>query len=224
MRNIFWQIVGATAAVVAVVVALCSASAVTAAEHYASPSGSALWNESTDIDTPCSLGTANTNVCAGDMVYLRGGVYSSYITPSGTGLSDQERIVFRSYKDENVTVSGTRYAIHLVRKSYITVEGIDFTNCHQFLIIQNGHYNNILNCSFDRNRYESTWMGSWVHDSSTYNRISGCTFSRFGWVMNGDDKGAILDIGYDISTTDATNYNVIENNVFFYGGHHILQL
>jgi hypothetical protein len=102
--------------------------------------------------------------------------------------------------------------------------GIEFSNCQQFLVITNGHYNDIGRCTFDKNKMETTWMGSWVHESSTYNRIHDCTFSRFGWVSNGDDKGAILDIGYDTSTTDATNYNIVENNLFLYGGHHILQI
>jgi len=204
---------------------LAGSTCIHADEHYVSPSGSAAWNRSTDIGTSCSLATANAKVEAGDTVYLRGGVYDSYISPVSTGSSESERITFANYNDEEVTIGATRYAIHLIRKSYISVRGIHFQNCHQFLIIQNGHHNHIIGCTFDRNRYETTWMGSWVHDSSTYNRIEECTFSRFGWVSgDSDDKGAVLDIGYDTSTTDATNYNVIENNIFYYGGHHILHI
>jgi len=203
---------------------LCLPTAVMASDHYVSPEGGATWGESTKIETPCSLVTANRHVMAGDTVHLLGGEYTSYISPVSGGQSEEKRIVFTAANGDTVSISDTRYAIHLVRKSYITVEGIHFTNCHQFLILQNGHYNNILNCSFDRNKYETTWMGSWVHDSSTYNRITGCTFSRFGWVQDGDDKGAILDIGYDTSTTDATDYNVIEDNIFYFGGHHILHI
>lgn len=195
-----------------------------AANHYVSPEGKASWSESTDMNSPCSLASANSHAGAGDTVILRVGNYTSYIAPVNNGRDDDKRLIFRNHDGEKVIISGTRYAIHLDSKSYVTVEGIDFENCHQFLIIRNGHHNNILNCTFDRNKYESTWMGSWVHDSSTCNRIRNCTFSRFGWVLDGDDKGAVLDIGYDTSTTDATNYNVIENNVFFYGGHHILHI
>jgi len=205
-------------------VLLCTGSSTQAADHYVSPTGTASWAESADIGTPCALTTANTSARAGDTVLLRGGTYGSYVSPTASGTSDSDRIVYTNYNDEQVTVEGTRYAIHINKKSYITVRGIYFHLCHQFLIISNGHFNDIDGCTFDRNKYETTWMGSWVHESSTYNRIHDCTFSRFGWVSDGDDKGAVLDIGYDTSTTDATNYNVVENNVFYYGGHHILHI
>ncbi|MFC1607776.1 hypothetical protein ACFL47_07370 [Candidatus Latescibacterota bacterium] len=195
-----------------------------AADYYVSPNGSASWRQSTGIDTPCSLATANEKAHAGDTIYMREGIYDTYIAPHTSGTSDSTRITYTNYRNETVKVEGTRYAVTIDGKSYITVNGIEFQNCQQFLIIINGHYNDIGNCIFNRNKTETTWMGSWVHDSSTFNRIHDCTFSRFGWVKDGDDKGAVLDIGYDTSTTDATNNNVIENNVFFYGGHHILHI
>ncbi len=207
-----------------VLIFISSISGIFANNYYVSPSGSATWSQSTDINTPCPLHTANSHVRAGDTVYLRAGIYDIYIAPDASGKSDSERITYTNYHNEQVNIQGTRYAVYINGKSYISVHGITFHNCHQFLHIENGHYNDISHCIFDRNKYESTWMGSWVHDSSTYNRIHDCTFSRFGWVRDGDDKGAILDIGYDTSTTDATNYNVVENNVFFYGGHHILHI
>lgn len=203
---------------------LYSLSSILAADYYVSPTGSATWSQSSNINTPCSLETANANVLAGDTVCLRGGIYGTYIAPLNSGKSDKGRITYTNYQNERVKIGGTRYAIHIDGRSYTSVKGIEFRNCLQFLIIRNGHYNDIGYCVFDRNQTETTWMGSWVHDRSTFNRIHDCTFSRFGWVSKNDDKGAILDIGYDTSTTDATNYNVIENNTFFYGGHHILQV
>jgi len=203
---------------------MIAASCVMAADHYVSPTGSAPWRQSTDITTPCSLDTANAHARAGDTVRLRAGTYGTYIAPGESGTSERERITYTNYDDERVIIRDARYAIHIDGGSYISVKGIEFHNCQQFLIINNGHHNDIGRCIFDRNKLETTWMGSWVHDSSTYNRIHDCTFSRFGWVRDGDDKGAVLDIGYDTSTTDATNFNVVENNVFFYGGHHILHI
>ncbi|MCE5252533.1 hypothetical protein LLG96_20210 [bacterium] len=195
-----------------------------AAEHYVSPSGTATWSQSANIMTPCALDTANAYVQAGDTVYLRAGVYESHIAPVRSGKSDTERITYACFDNEQVTVEGTRYAIHIVGGSFISVQGINFHDCQQFLIIENGHHNDISRCTFDKNKLETTWMGSWVHDNSTFNRIHDCTFSRFGWVSDDDDKGAVLDIGYDSSTTDDTSFNVVENNVFFYGGHHILHI
>ena len=203
---------------------LFSLSGVPSAEYHVSPDGSATWSRSANSDTPCSLDTANSNARAGDTVCLRGGVYRTWIAPLNSGENNSKRITYTNYQNERVEISGTRYAIFIDGKSYISVTGIQFSNCQQFLIIQNGHHNDIGRCTFDRNQTETIWMGSWVHESSTFNRIHDCTFSRFGWVSDGDDKGAILDIGYDTSTTDASNCNVIENNTFFYGGHHILQI
>ncbi len=201
-----------------------SVSGVMAVDYYVSPTGSAPWSQCTNINTPCSLDTANSHVRAGDTVHLRAGTYGAYIAPGTSGKSDLDRITYTNYNNERVQIRDTRYAIHINSGSYISVNGINFHNCQQFLIIKNGHHNDIGHCTFDRNKLESTWMGSWIHDSSTYNRIHDCTFSRFGWVRDSDDKGAILDIGYDDSTTDAANGNIVENNVFFYGGHHCLQI
>lgn len=202
---------------------ICQTS-VMAAEHYVSPSGSSSWEQSTGTGSPCSLDTANANVRAGDTVYLREGVYSSYIAPKASGRSDAERIVYTAYKSELPVIRDTRYAIHIENGSFISVHGIEFRNCRQFIIMTGGHYNDIGHCLFDKNQTQNEWMGSWVHENSTFNKIHDCIFSRFGWVQEGDDKGVLLDIGYDTSTTDATDCNVIENNVFFYGGHHILHI
>jgi hypothetical protein len=54
-----------------------------AAVHYASPSGSATYANSTNISTPCSAKTAFDNAVAGDTVYFRGGDYSILKTTEG---------------------------------------------------------------------------------------------------------------------------------------------
>jgi len=59
---------------------------VSAAEYYVSPTGTASWSDCTNINTPCSLQTANQNAQAGDVVYLRGGDYiDQSIDPSHGG-------------------------------------------------------------------------------------------------------------------------------------------
>ncbi len=79
--------------------------------HYVSPSGTAAWAASTNINTPCSVTTAMSNAQSGDLVYFRGGTYN-YTGPagptggtyhpvnSGTGDADNQRIIFRSYNGE----------------------------------------------------------------------------------------------------------------------------
>ncbi|MFA6107737.1 MAG: right-handed parallel beta-helix repeat-containing protein [Candidatus Latescibacterota bacterium] len=193
-----------------------------AGDHYVSPSGVATWSASADSRTPCSLDTANVRAQAGDTVLLQTGTYTTGIEPAGSGRAEAEPIAYRAVGP--VVVAGTRYAIHLDGVSYVSVEGVDFRDCEQFLVIRTGHHNRISHCRFEGRRGESQWMGSWVHESSTHNRIQSCVFARFGWVSGGDDKGVLLDIGYDDSTTDASDGNVVEDCAFHGGGHHLLQV
>jgi hypothetical protein len=101
-----------------------------AAVHYVSPTGSATWLQSTNIDTPCSVYTAFANAKAGDTVYFRGGTYnitgtSSWyypdLQPSNSGTSgspinfegyQNEKVIFVA-DDSNSPVFGTR------QKSYV---------------------------------------------------------------------------------------------------------
>lgn len=46
-----------------------------AAVYYVTPNGNAAWPACTNINTPCSPGSAMTNVREGDTVYFRGGDY-----------------------------------------------------------------------------------------------------------------------------------------------------
>ena len=71
-----------------------SISNIFAADYYVSPTGSATWSQSADINTSCSLDTANSHVRAGDKVYLKAGEYGTYIAPLNTGKSDLERITY----------------------------------------------------------------------------------------------------------------------------------
>jgi len=216
----------ALGAACALALAVLAASPASAAAHYVSPAGTATWEASTDIAAPCSLAVANQRARPGDTVYLRGGTYTTAIEPAASGAAADARICFAAYGEEPVVIRGAAHAIHLDGKSYISVRGLACRDCRQFLVIRNGHHNDIGYCSFDRNLTEETWMGSWVHDSSTYNRIHHCAFSRFGWVRvrDGQDMGAVLDIGFDASTTDASDHNVVEACAFFAGGHHLLQI
>jgi hypothetical protein len=201
-----------------------TAVAALAADHYASSTGSATWEQSLDVSTPCSLPTANAHVQPGDAVYLLGGTYRTAIAPARSGTPGDGRITYANYSEDQVVIRDAEHAIHLDKRSYVSVRGIQAYRCQQFLVILEGHHNDIGQCRFEQNRNESVWGGSWVQKSSTYNRIHDCVFTRFGWVADGDDKGILLDVGLDISTTDASDRNVIENNLFSYGGHHILHI
>ena len=74
-----------------------------AADHYASPTGSASWANSTNISTPCSLATVWSSATAGSTIYFREGTYewNTRVTPSGSG-SVGNPIVCTRYGTESV--------------------------------------------------------------------------------------------------------------------------
>jgi hypothetical protein len=106
-------------------------------------------------------------------------------------------------------------------KSYIIVQGIDFYNLDKFLWLQNSaNHNTVAYCNFDQGR-NIGWSGSKIYRNSSYNRVMHCRFSKYGYYTD-DDIGCILDVGNENSTTDLTGNNLLEDCVFFHGGHHIL--
>jgi hypothetical protein len=207
-----------------------------AAVHYVSPGGTATWEQSTDITKPCALSVSNANALAKDTVYLRGGLYSGNgdmtIRPGNSGTSEDNRIVFSNYNNEEVNFEESR-GIYIEKKSYITVNGINFKNMKRFLLIYGSHHITVSHCNFDgRHADASSWQGALIMYSyndpagervhSTHNWIHHCTFHR--WAYNAADAhdGDLMDIGSGQSAEDSSSYNLIEDNVFAYGGHHTI--
>lgn len=165
---------------------------------------------------------ANQILSAGDTVYIRAGTYSSYIAPvnSGTSLNP---ITYCNYGSDTVTVSDAPYGVFLDGKSYITVRGIDFHNLDKFLWLQDGaNHNTIAYCNFERGR-NIGWSGSKIYRSSSYNWVHHCRFAEYG-EYGTDDIGSVLDLGNEGSKTDLSIYNLLEENEFCHGGHHIFGL
>jgi hypothetical protein len=173
-----------------------------------------------------TIGRASEAVMPGDAVSIRAGVYANQcIVPARSGTPGAP-ITYTIRGDGPVVVEGaTPCAVFLQGKSYIRIQGITFRRCQAMLhILEGSHHNEISHCTFDQSvlmadgRME--WGGSRVWQSS-YNWIHHCTFSRWGMVTRrGQDHGACLDIGY--WRYDAASYNLVENNLLFYGGHHVL--
>jgi 2-polyprenyl-3-methyl-5-hydroxy-6-metoxy-1,4-benzoquinol methylase len=204
--------------------------------HYVSPDGTATWEQSVDMNTPCSLPTANANGGAGDTVYLRGGAYSDIgsIKPANSGTSENARIVYCNYSNEKPVIRDATDGIYLYKKSYITVSGIEFENLNRFLRIYAGHYNTIGYCAFNQRKSTSgEWTGCLIADdfndttaaseNSTYNRVHHCSFFRWVYGAYAEHRGGMLDIGsWTRYPADESYYNCIEHNTFAYGGHHTL--
>ena len=162
---------------------------------------------------------ANT-VQPGDTVYIKAGTYDTYIAPGNSGTVSAP-ITYQNYGTDVVTISNAPYGVSLDGKAYIVVRGINFYNLDKFLWLQNGaHHNTIAYCNFDQGRNVG-WSGSKIYRSSQHNWVHHNRFSKYGY-YNADDIGSILDIGNEESTTDLTSHNLIENNVMFHGGHHVL--
>jgi hypothetical protein len=208
--------------------------------YWVSTDGQAAWTSCRGAlpingSGACALSTANTNAVAGDTVYLRGGTYSNQeIRPSNSGASDSNRIVYTNYNQENVTIRDSAYGIYIYKKSYITVNGINFYNLRRFMRIYAGHYNTISYCNFDtRSSQSGDWVGALIADdfndstpaseNSTYNWVHHCTFYRWVYGSYAEHRGGLLDIGsWEEDPIDESYYNLIEDNIFAYGGHHTL--
>ncbi|NTU63212.1 MAG: hypothetical protein HGB05_07370, partial [Chloroflexi bacterium] len=208
--------------------------------YWVSANGQAAWANcrgATPLNgtSACALSTANTNAQAGDTVYLRGGTYSNQeIRPSNSGTSESNRIVFTSYNQENVIIRDSAYGIYIYKKSYITVNGINFYSLRRFLRIYAGQHNTISYCNFDTRSPDSgDWAGALIADdfndntpaseNSTYNWVHHCTFYRWVYGAYAEHRGGILDIGsWEQDPIDESSYNLIEDNTFAYGGHHTL--
>lgn len=185
----------------------------------------------------CTLATANSNLAAGDTVYLRVGTYNisgdnyaSGIDPTNTGTSGNV-ITYSAYNDEAVEfVGGAIYCMAIdlnsdsgTVRSYIKVHGITFTNFFKHLWILKGDYNEISHCSFI-GMYDTgnlTWRGSTVYRNATYNHIHDCTFGDYG-AFTPDNESVVFELGNETASDDGTSYNLIEDCHFYHGGHHVM--
>ena len=204
-----------------------------AADYYVSPTGAASWANCLSAaplsgTAACSLSTANTNAAAGNTIYLRAGTYTTGIAPSKSGTA-AARITYQNYNNEVVTLTAST-AISLNGKNYVTVTGINAGPCLHCLSIKNGNYNIISYGSFGPTNSPSstTWELNVVDTNSAYNWLHHNTFHDFGSCQgtppNGNDVASILDIGYESIADAGTRYNLIEDNVFYHGGHHAVAL
>ncbi|MDY0003120.1 MAG: MopE-related protein [Polyangia bacterium] len=174
----------------------------------------------------CTIAKANATVAAGDTVFLRQGTYAGEtIQPAASGTSNSQRITFAAYLEEEVTMEGSVYCVRLQGNSFITILGVRLYNCERNIYLQGASHNNIGYCEIDTPAGPTTWAGSRVYQGSTYNRFYNNLFSRYGNESYNSgsyqDNGCILDVGND-NEVDPSDHNLIINNTFFHGGHHIL--
>ncbi len=171
-----------------------------------------------------SINKANQLLQPGDTVYIRKGTYRESIRPNNSG-SENLHITYSAYQDEKVLLSGVTIAINLKVLSYITVDGIDIEKVDRYVAFDSCHHTCIANGTFDNHNSPEGWpVGIIFKNNSHHNKIYNCTIGRVGYCTSDDDKGGTMTIGVWEDTTDHCDYNLLENNVFFYGGHHIIEV
>lgn len=170
-----------------------------------------------------TIAKANQTLSAGDTVYIKQGTYTDYISPARSGTASA-RITYQNFNNDNVLITQAAHAATLYSKSYITIQGLNFSNLDQFLDFETSSHNIVAYCTFNQMRNGSMWSGSWLGLSSQYNWIHHCTFSNYGYFTTGSDWGTDFHIGDDYSTTDHSDYNILENCTFFHGGHDVLAI
>ena len=184
---------------------------------------------------------ASRTLVAGDTVYIKAGTYGgitgSAIDPVNTGTAGNI-ITFTSYNNDDVQIVGSGTSSMAVDldsdsgtvRSYIKVQGLHFTNFMRHLWIRKGSHNEISHCSFigfpagaTLSNFQGTWSASYIYRQATYNWIHHCTFGDWGICEPyGTDVGVVFQVGLETSTTDKTQYNLIEDNEFYHGGHHVI--
>ena len=92
---------------------------------------------------------------------------------------------------------------------------------------ENSDYNEIsyiwATTSWASDDWRGNFQGSYVRKSAYYNHIHHCKFEKHGYLteLAGGNEGNVFDVGVAFAdeSSDATSYNVIEDNEFFHGGH-----
>ena len=194
-----------------------------AIDYYVDQSNPSANDQNTGaIDRPWKTITkANQTLTAGDTVYIKAGTYSNYINPANSGAAGRY-ISYEGYGG-TVTISGQAYGIRINGKNYIKVSGISGTNNTYHLYITGGSYNYVHDCRFiggTTANYSANYWGSQIVNNSSYNRIDNCTFAQWGY----QDVGGVFAIGTEESTTDTTQYNLVENSTFYSGAHHVFAI
>jgi len=143
------------------------------ATYYIGATGGGNGSSPTSLQT---LSWANSNLQAGDTVYLRttqGNYTSHHISPTNGGTSGNP-ITYQAYTDESPYITGQAvYGIDIQNTSYIVVNGIhvgdmtEKTAKSKWFYVYASNHITIKNCTFDKVAGNPGWdYNSYVKDSS----------------------------------------------------------
>jgi len=225
--------------------------------YWASPNGSASWancQSATDPGTNyCSIFTANSNLKAGDTVYLKGGTYGPLgkyqigIGPVNSGTDINTRISYIAAPGETPIIAGagcTECGWGLVFRdsNYIKVDGITFLNLGRMDVFTDYSSHNEISHNVFKNDTGEEGSGFYMYDDCagnpansvgcyvTNNWIHNNTFSKVGSSEACIEGSDLFEVGIPNSPSFSggaksgeNNYNTIENNYMEYGGHAVFE-
>jgi hypothetical protein len=182
------------------------------------------------------LTTANQNAEVDDVIYLLdtgGNYYNEQINPSNSGTSWNNKITFIAYAGHTPTFTSNQtglFQLSLTSQDYIKVSGITFRGYRGFSFTNGSNYNELYNCIFypanSYVQYSYNFIGGDMnvggYTPSNYNWIHGCTFREHAKQGTCSDDGSLLRI-VSVAGDDA-QHNAVTDNVFYYGGHDLIDI
>ena len=194
-----------------------------ATDKYVDTDGSDTFANASNIGTPCSLQTYNTNADDDDVALMRAGTYddtNEYINPTNSG-SSGHYITYQNYNEEVVTITGVSNGAYLIGKQYIKIDGIRIIDTElRWINAKNtgsiDTYHIIQNCYFEGGE---SFQGIYFQRSN-YNQIldneflSTCDLTEETACETDCESGPGNHIKISISY-----YNLIEGNTFSYAPH-----
>ena len=179
----------------------------------------------------CTITKANSELTAGDTVYIRQGIYeendqSSIIKPRNSG-SEGNYITYTNYNDEEVILrsvnDGGQVSAIVIAKNYIKVDNIKVNNIDQsqsnmnvFALFTSGADHSIIqNCEMLYLNSETSYAGIRIYQGSTYNKLLNNTI-RYVASDSRDGSGDCIFITHE---DRSAQYNLIEGNTAEYCGH-----
>ena len=214
--------------------------------HWVTTTGAADWDDCESV-TPldgasgCSMAEANAEADAGDVVYIRQGVYNDSLEPARSGTLE-DRITFQGYGAEIWSITNAdnlKGGLHLNGVDYIVIRNCHVYTTYMLLYILNGSsYNEISDCTLNdgtataNNGINIFTLGvveatanthNWLHDLLMFDGgVVGQVAEATG--IGCDDDGGLITIGGDNTLDGLSDYNTIEDSVIYAGSHHALKL
>jgi hypothetical protein len=232
-------IAAAAALVLATSAGTCAATptptVATPTTYYVNAQTGADTNSGTSASAPWkSIAMANAAVQPGDTVILSGDFVREAIAPiqSGTAtapITYQADTTAGATLDQPGLVSGTSYMAWFGGRSYVTVNGIGFTNSNYVnapvtwkgVVLRGSSHITITNCSFSHVQM--------IVYASSFNTISHNTFryfvaSYYNPATRAPDPNHPITAGDMLNVFGGSNSNLIQFNDMKYAGHALIEI